>query len=130
MPPGSDCIQCKDGVNLGQFFLFIDLCIHLDFVLYERTDYQKQNIADDNSEVENKFDLKPANQGSGRCVLSKLGVRKQVKNFGYLNLGVDVKENTYKAYSILETISSNLFVVCDQPGEDQQGMANDGLALN
>lgn len=47
-----------------------------------------------------------------------------------MDLGVDVKENSKKAHSVLKTFGPDLFVVCDQPREDQQGMADNGLPLN
>ena len=47
-----------------------------------------------------------------------------------MDLGVDVKENSKKAHSVLKTFGPNLLVVCDQPREDQQGMADNGLPLN
>jgi hypothetical protein len=74
--------------------------------------------------------LEPTNQGSGRCVIRELGVRKQVENISHLDLGVDVEKNTEKADRILQTIGSYLFCVCYQPREDQHSMAYDGLALN
>lgn len=47
-----------------------------------------------------------------------------------MDLGVGVKDNSKKAHSVLKTFGSNLFNVCDQPREDQQGMADNGLPLN
>ena len=47
-----------------------------------------------------------------------------------MDLGVDVKENSKKAHSVLKTLGFNLFVACDQPREDQQGMADNSIPLN